>query len=303
MQSSEENSLSRTRKSHDFGATTVFAHREDPRFSYTLYVPPAIQDSNVRIDLVVVMHGTGRQFSAYRDAFEAFGRWKNCLVMCPLFPANVCGDDNRDGYKHLIEGNIRYDQVLLDMVTDVGNAYGRTFHRFALFGYSGGGQFANRFAFVHPDRLWAVSIGAPGSVTLIDERRDWWVGLGGFRSRFGKDFNVEALRRVPVQMIVGQADLETWEITHRAGRPYFMSGANDAGSTRPQRLQTLASSFRQADIEVRFDELPNVSHNGLQVVPTVQDFLADVLSAERATAANTATLVTSSQWHARRGGR
>lgn len=272
----------RARQLYQFGATTVFAHRADPRFSYTLYVPPVVEDRSVHVDLVVVMHGTGRQFAAYRDAFAEFGRWLNCVILCPLFPANVCGDDNRDGFKHLIEQDIRYDSVLLGMVDEVGKIYGRDFHRFALFGYSGGGQFANRFAYVHPERLWAVSIGAPGSVTLIDEKRDWWVGLNGFAARFGKPFDVEALRRVPVQMVVGQADVETWEITHRPGGRHYMAGANDAGTTRPERLRTLAASFRDAGVRVRFDELPNVAHNGMQAVSVVQDFFAETLATNRA---------------------
>lgn len=294
-QVTEESALAHARQLYDFRATTVFAHRADPRFSYTLYVPLSIKDPAVHVELLVVMHGTGRRFSEYRDAFREFGRWNNCVILCPLFPAGICGDGNRDGYKHLIEGSIRYDEVLLDMVSDVGEAYGRKFNRFAIFGYSGGGQFANRFALVHPERLWALSIGAPGSVTLIDSTRSWWVGMGGFRERFGTDFDVEALRAVPVQMVVGQADLETWEITHRVGGRHYMPGANDAGATRPQRLRTLASSFRAAGINVRFDEVANVAHNGLQVVKTVQDFLADVLLLERDKRAAIATSAESSR--------
>ena len=37
------------------------------------------------------------------------------------------------------------------------------FQRFALFGYSGGGHFVHRFFMLHPQRLWALSIGAPAA--------------------------------------------------------------------------------------------------------------------------------------------
>jgi poly(3-hydroxybutyrate) depolymerase len=160
---------------YELGSTTVFASRNDPRFAYTLYVPETILESGNNVELVVVMHGTGRQFAHYRDAFAEFGRWNNCIVLCPLFPVGVRGDGNRDGFKQLIEGDIRYDRVLLDMVDEIGERYGKRFDQFALFGFSGGGQFANRFAYLHPEKLWAVSIGAPGSVTLLDVNRDWWV--------------------------------------------------------------------------------------------------------------------------------
>ncbi len=178
--------------------------------------------------------------------------------------------------KRLIEGDIRYDKVLLDMVSEVGERYGKRFDKFALFGYSGGGQYVNRFAYVHPERLWAASIGAPGNVTVLDHNKDWWLGLGGFERQFGKPFDLAALQRVPVQMIVGRADLETWEITVPKGSAMYLPGINDAGATRPERLRTLKASFEAAGVQVRFDELDNIAHNGMQVVEVVwKDFCAD----------------------------
>ena len=50
------------------------------------------------------------------------------------------------------------------------------------FGFSGGAQFAHRFLYIHPGRLRAVSLGAPGLVTMLDETRAWWVGTGGMAS-------------------------------------------------------------------------------------------------------------------------
>jgi hypothetical protein len=66
------------------------------------------------MQLVVVVHGTGRAFTEYRDAFAAFAKWNDCIVLCPLFPAGPQGDGNRDGFKHLREADIRYDQILLE---------------------------------------------------------------------------------------------------------------------------------------------------------------------------------------------
>nr|WP_240655405.1 alpha/beta hydrolase [Paraburkholderia phosphatilytica] len=267
---------------YDLGSTTVYASRHDARFPYVLFVPHEILESGNDVELVVVMHGTGRQFTQYRDAFAPFGRWNRCVVLCPLFPVGVRGDGNRNGFKRLVEGDIRYDQVLLDMVSEVGERYGKRFDRFALFGYSGGGQFVNRFAYVHPERLWAASIGAPGNVTVLDQSKDWWLGVGGFEQHFGKPFDAAALKRVPVQMIVGRADLETWEITVGEDSPMYLPGINDAGATRPERLRTLKASFENAGIAVRFDELDNIAHNGMQVVDVVQDFFAQALRAMRA---------------------
>ena len=167
------------------------------------------------------------------------------------------------------------------MVAEVADKYRQDWGRFAIFGYSGGGHFAHRFAILHPDRLWAASIGAPGSVTLLDPSRDWWVGIRDLEARLGIAFDAQALAKIPVHMVVGEADLETWEITHKPGGTYWMEGANDAGRTRPERLEALNASFERIGVDVRFDLLPGVSHDRIKVLDHVKSFLAEVLAAKR----------------------
>lgn len=266
---------------YDLGPTAIFACAADPRFHYALYVPPVVGQGE-KVDLLVAVHGTGRtSFLDFRDGFAEFGRWNRVAVLCPVFPVGVRGDGARSGYKYLREGGIRYDQVLLSMVAEVATKYRQDWTRFAIFGFSGGGHFAHRFAILHPEKLWAASIGASGSVTLLDPERDWWVGIRDIEARFGIRFEQAALARVPVQMIVGEADLETWEITHKPGSAYWMDGANDAGRTRPERLRSLAASFEAAGVQVRFDLVPGMAHDRKQAIPIAQDFLADVLARRR----------------------
>lgn len=266
---------------YDLGPTPVIACKADPRFSYCLYVPKDLGKGGQAPELIVAMHGTGRGFIGYRDAFEAFGRWNNCVILAPLFPIGVLGDGNRDGFKYMREGAIRYDEVLLAMVEEVGEAYGLHFDRFALFGYSGGGHFTHRFLMLQPKKLWAASIGAPGSVTLLDPTRDWWVGTRDMAELFDTAPDIEAMCQVPVQMIVGAADLETWEITHKPGSRNWMPDANHAGATRPERLDTLRRNFEEHGIGVRFDLVPNMPHDGLKAVSRVEDFFAGVLARRR----------------------
>ena len=271
----------RARAIYDLGPTALFASKADPRFHYCLYVPPQV-GRGAKVDLLVAVHGTTRtSFLEFRDGFAEFGRWNDVAVLCPVFPVGVRGDGARSGYKYMAEGDIRYDRVLLDMVAEVAAKYDQDWSRFAVFGFSGGGHFAHRMAILHPDKLWAASIGAPGSVTLLDPTRDWWVGVRDLKERFGIAFDREALAKVPVQMLVGDADLETWEITHQPGSTYWMDGANDAGRTRPERLKALAESFRAAGVTVQLDLVPGVSHDRMKVLGRVKDFLAGVLAKKR----------------------
>jgi len=276
--------VDRAKAMYDLGPTVMFASKADPRFHYCLYVPPSV-GNGVKVDLLVAVHGTSRtSFLEFRDGFSAFGRWNNCAILCPIFPVGVLGDDARSGYKYMVEGDIRYDKVLLAMVEEVAARYKQDWSKFAIFGFSGGGHFAHRFTILHPRKLWAAAIGAPGSVTLLDPSRDWWVGVRNLKETFGIDYDPAAIAQVPVQMIVGEADLETWEITHKEGGTYWMPGANDAGRTRPERLAALRASFEKAGVKVRFDLLPGVSHDRLKTLNKVQDFLAGVLTQRRSAA-------------------
>ncbi|HEY5797152.1 MAG TPA: alpha/beta hydrolase [Bosea sp. (in: a-proteobacteria)] len=286
--SASQDAAAIARALYDLGPTPVIACKADPRFSYCLYVPRNLGKSAQPPELIVAMHGTGRGFTGYRDVFQDFGRWNNCIVLAPLFPIGVLGDDNRDGFKYMREGAIRYDHVLLAMVAEVEARYGVSFPRFALFGYSGGGHFAHRFLMLQPQKLWACSIGAPGSVTLLDPTRDWWVGTRNMVELFGAAPDVAAMKQVAVQMIVGAADLETWEITHKPGGRNWMPDANHAGTTRPERLASLKASFEEAGIGVRFDLVPNMAHDGLRAVPRVEDFFAEHLARLRADTAKAA---------------
>src|SRR5262249_15015426 len=136
------------------------------------------------------------------------------------------------------------------------------------------------FLYVHPERLSAASIGAPGSVTLLEDSKPWWIGTGGIASIFGRAPDIPAMRKVRVQMIVGADDVETWEITHDESSRRWMPGVNDCGRTRIDRLRALCESFRANGITVRLDLVPGVGHqeHAPALVACVEDFMAAALS-------------------------
>lgn len=272
----------RAKALYEYGPTSIYSSKHDPRFPYCLYVPPSLGQGGEKPELIVAMHGTGRGFTGYRDAFSSFARWNNCIILAPLFPIGVMGDGYRDGFKYMREGNLRYDHILLAIVEEVSERYGIAFDRFGLFGYSGGGHFTHRFLMLQPHKLWGASIGAPGSVTLLDPSRDWWVGTRNFAELFGQQLDIPAMKQVAVQMVVGAADLETWEITHKPGGRNWMPDANHAGTNRPERLASLRDNFAAHGIKARFDLVPNTPHDGVKVVPVVEDFFAGELRRIRA---------------------
>ncbi len=114
-----------------------------------------------------------------------------------------------------------------------------------------------RFLYLHPDRLAGVSIGAPGRPTELDDTLPWWHGIQDFEERFGRPVDLDAVRRVPVLMVVGDQDEE-----------------------RVERLRSLERSFTSHGIAVRFALVPGVGHHGASILAPVRDFLAELITEE-----------------------
>jgi poly(3-hydroxybutyrate) depolymerase len=255
---------------HHTGVTSFFASQTDQRFSYCLYVPTAHQDETRTLPLVVIQHGTGRNAEHYRTMSREFCEKNECVVLAPLFPAGIVEEGDLHGFKQILQHGVRYDQVLLDIVDEVQARWRVDGSKFLLHGFSGGGHFSHRFAYLHPDRLRAVSIGAPGRITRIDPNTPWWLGTADVKELFGIDLDLDALRQVPVQMIVGAEDTATWEIAE--------PGIDAGGETRVERLQTLRDNWEQHGIKVRFDLIPGMAHSGSTALGHAHRFFAGILA-------------------------
>jgi pimeloyl-ACP methyl ester carboxylesterase len=251
-----------------------FAYRSDPRFSFCVHIPDAVRNGQAPTRLLVAVHGTGRNAMAYRDALAEFAEIQGYVVLAPLFPVGVLGDYNPDGYKYLAEGGLRYDLVLLGMVAELGGLLGAEFGRFSLFGFSGGGHFAHRFFYRHPERLRSVSVGAPGGVTLLDNTRDYWIGTRDFASRFGAGPDIAAMRDVPAQILIGSEDQA--EFVYPAHLAHHAPDMASLGRNRLERSATLLANWRDHQLSARRDVLPGVAHEGLKAVPALMAFLAEL---------------------------
>jgi poly(3-hydroxybutyrate) depolymerase len=264
---------------YHFGATTLFASRLDQRFSYCLYVPESYrEDGDAVYPLAVAVHGTDRTAQGYRDALTDWAEEKQCIVLAPLFPAGVDEPAELNNYKYLEYNGIRFDLLLLDMVDEISELYRLDSSKFLLTGFSGGGHFTHRFLLTHPDRVLGASIGAPGVVTLLDETRQWPAGVAGLGEALGITLDIDEIAKVPVQMVVGGDDTETWEIGVNQGEPIWIEGVNDHGVNRQTKMLALKASFESHGVTVRHDVVPGVAHVALSVFDTIGEFFSDVLA-------------------------
>jgi len=232
---------------------TTYTYFRDPRFTYTLYIPAS--SSPLPFTLTVLIHGIQRNVEAMLDSYKEFADQNQCVLFVPLFPEG----------QHYIElispsGNIRYDLLLLDMIDEMKNIHHHhqmiNIDKFLLHGFSAGGQFVHRFGYLHSRRLLALSIGAPGSITLLDDSLEWPEGTKYLRSIFnGNDIDVQTFKLLPIEICVGDRD-HRLENAERLKVNYV----EDAGL-----------------FNVRFDIVPNAGHDSTKMKKVVSQFFQDVL--------------------------
>ncbi len=258
----------------DKGATPLYAFQGDTRLSYCLYVPKShTRDGTNTYPLIVAVHGTERGATEYRDGFSEFAETHQAIVLAPLFPANLFFIGDLENYKLLHAGGVRFDLALLSMIDEAAARYRMDADKFLMFGFSGGGHFAHRFLYTHPDRLKGVCIGAPGVVTLANPNLKYPLGLNGMADFLGGPIQPENIPDVPIHCVVGAEDTYTRGITVLEGSEVFWTpGINDTGLTRIDRLNTLAQSLRDAGCDVTMEIVPGCGHDPRPLIPSVQSF-------------------------------
>ena len=221
----------------------------DKRFHYWVHLPDTYYDEeNPDYKLMVIVHGTGCSVEGYLKAAREEADKYHYALLAPMFPGGLVSFDDFNSYKLLSDKGVRYDLALLAMIDEMGQRYpGVRTDKFCLFGHSGGGQFTNRFLLVHPDRLEACSIGAPGRPTFIDPETDYFWGTRDFKKYFDKDVDLEEVKKVPVLISVGEYDTK-------------FIGESKYGTNRVDRMKSLQKNFRDHGIETDLTILPGLEH-------------------------------------------
>ncbi|NWG14994.1 MAG: alpha/beta hydrolase [Chloroflexi bacterium] len=242
----------------------------DRRFSFDLYVPEQPTGT-----ICVYIHGTERDAAGYCDALTPLADACGCIILSPLFPAGLIEPNDTDNYKNIRFHNLRFDRLLLGMIAEVARQFQADGRCFLLGGFSGGAQFAHRFYYLHPDRLLALSVAAPGRVTLPDDGQDWWLGVRDMEAQFGQPLRLAAMRRVPVHLAVGADD--TADVTLDAASPYWMPGVERIGSTRVERLRHLHASLSAHGISAALEIVSGVAHEASPLIARSAAFFATIL--------------------------
>mgnify|MGYP002623907630 CR=1 FL=1 len=259
-------------------APLLHACRLDQRFSYYLYLPKNFHSVKQPAEnLLVVIHGTFRDAESTKNAFIPFAEKTNSAILAPLFPTGIIDGEDIHNYKFIKYHGIRFDEIVLGMIDEVKEIFHLAPRRVMLYGFSGGGQFAHRFMYLHPELLHSVVIGSPGRVTYLDPEEDWYAGIRDFEEQFGKSLDFEALKKPKILLFVGGNDTESIDMS---GDESGSAAADKFGANRLDRLKALYQNYQDYSMNVTFEIVPGVAHEEEKVTAVAAGFFEKVISEE-----------------------
>ena len=203
---------------------------------YLLCVPG---DGGRGAPILVTTHGISRNVEEHAALLAPYAGKHGAVLVAPYFPEEEFGDYQRLGRA----GRGRRADLALDSIlAEVESLTGAPAARFYLFGFSGGAQFAHRFAMAHPDRVAGAAFGAAGWYAFPDSATAYPYGIGSAPEGglAAVRFEPEKFLRVPMTVFVGAADTGSKNVRRNE------TVDRQQGTTRLERAQRWTAAMRRA---------------------------------------------------------
>jgi predicted esterase len=267
-------------------------------YPYYLYVPPEIRDDKTpgkTYTILVLPNNTGRlddDFAVHEADVKrrmamaaAISSVLKTAILMPVFPRPK---SDWTIYTHALDRDTmltdkaeyrRLDLQLVAMIDDAIDRLakdGLKFDRKVLInGFSAQGMFANRFTFLHPDRVKAAAIGSPGGWPVAPVAKyegkslRYPIGVADFKKVAGHKLDMDELRKVPLFIFVGDQD-------DNDSVPFDDSYDQEdrdlinplLGKTPIERWPVSERLYKQAGLNAEFKLYPGVKHT---VAPQMRD--------------------------------
>lgn len=172
----------------------------DPRLSYYLYLPKSLKN---RSELLVAVHGISRNARQQAELYWPHAEQLGMPMIAPLFDKNTFPGFQRLG---IGKAGLRADLMLHKAINEAARLIGTPILQLHLIGYSGGAQFAHRFALGYPDRVSTLSLCSAGWYSFPEMDTPYPRGLQPRKAWPPFKPNLMGFLAIPMQIIVGTND-------------------------------------------------------------------------------------------------
>ena len=259
-------------------------------FPYFLYVPPTEGKWNSNKPLLVHQNNsphTKDDFAYHKkhakSKLESPSRQVSDELGIPLLvPIIPRPHENRDANRLQAMGNEaikldeeqfeRIDLQVINMIEHAQEKLGENSHpvrdKVILNGYSGSGQFAQRFSMLHPKKVLSVSAGGmAGTPTLpLKEAKDntlnYYLGIADFEDIIGETANLEAIKEVDKFYYEGGKDANDFLLPDNPNRPEMRTKALEifGEDIVNDRIPFAKQAFEEAGVSIKYRIYEDQSH-------------------------------------------
>jgi len=136
-----------------------------------------------------------------------------------------------------------------------------------LFGFSASAMFVNRFTFIHPGKVAAVALGAPGGWPIAplgeykNQKLVYPVGVYDLESITGSSFKLNELSKVPMFLFLGEKDTND-SIVYRDSytKKDELQVFKLFGRTPVSRVSSSQRLYKSSGLNAKFKIYPNIGH-------------------------------------------
>lgn len=259
-------------------------------YSYFFYVPPELRDAKAEKQthtILVIPNNSGKidddlsfhESDAKKRITQnaAFARQMKVAVLMPVFPRP---ETAWQIYTHALDRDsmltgkkeyARFDLQLAAMIDDARESSEKQKIKFdkkvLITGFSASGMFANRFTFLHPNRVKAAAIGSPGGWAIAptasykEKFLRYPIGIDDLKTVSGKKLDLDNLRKVPLFIFLGDKDDNDSLV--------FTDGYEESdkdlvfelfGKTPVERWEVSKTLYKEANLNAEFKLYPGVAH-------------------------------------------
>lgn len=218
-------------ESLEFGTTQLHKKKHANEYSWLSYVPNSIDKNKHVIIVITGVNGniitndyedtvteTQNVFSSNTDNLKI----DNIAYLCPIIPRTedpyaYSVSLNRDTMiGSAVNSSRRADLKVIKIIDTFANSLINSGlkpeKKIIIEGFSAGAMFAQRFALLHPDYVYAVVAGSPGGcltmpLSEVDGiKLNWPLGINDFEKITGETFRIDEYRDVYQYIYIGSAD-------------------------------------------------------------------------------------------------
>lgn len=206
---------------------------------------------------IIAVHGISREYKDQLEAYKKLADKLGCGLLVPEFSRKIFSryqQISKDAF------GLRADTELNTLLITLKVQLQQPFLKIHLCGYSGGAQFAHRYAMLHPQNIASLVLCSAGWYTFPTPSVEFPYGTGKWPDWLGK-LRIEDMLRLPILVMVGEQDIKREKSLRQSKSLDAQQGCNRVERAKSWVQAVSKQKQKMSAGIVEYRQLPNLGHD------------------------------------------